>query len=66
MIPFGIGKRTCMGELLARNEIFIFTVKLLQKMKFMPPTNHELPSISNYTANFTQIPDDFHVRFVKL
>ena len=28
VIPFSIGKRYCMGELLARNEVFIFFVSL--------------------------------------
>ena len=63
MIPFGIGKRYCMGELLARNEIFLFTVNLLQKMKFLPPQNSPLPDPLNYNASLTRIPDDFYVRF---
>jgi cytochrome P450 len=65
MIPFGIGKRACMGELLARNEVFLFTVNLVQKMKFLPPTNNPTPDPANYSSNFTNIPDDFYVRFVK-
>ena len=28
VIPFSIGKRYCMGELLARNEVFIFFVSI--------------------------------------
>ena len=26
LVPFGLGRRNCMGEILARNEVFIFTV----------------------------------------
>ena len=63
MIPFGIGKRYCMGELLARNEIFLFTVNLLQKVKFLPPLTQLPPDPSNYSASLTRIPDDFYVRF---
>ena len=62
LIPFGIGKRTCMGELLARNEIFLFTVNLIQKLRFSLPSYHEKPSVSNYNASFTRIPDDFYLR----
>ena len=54
-----------MGELLARNEVFLFTVNLLQRMKFLPPVNHPAPNPANYSANFTNIPDDFYVSFVK-
>ena len=54
-----------MGELLARNEVFLFTVNLLQRMKFLPPVNHPPPNPANYSANFTNIPQDFYVRFIK-
>merc|ERR1712080_126172 len=57
VIPFGVGKRTCMGELLARNEIFIFVVDMLQNIKFQLPEDHEPPSPQNYLLNLTRIPD---------
>ena len=66
LIPFGIGKRVCMGELLARNEVFLVTVNLLQRMKFFPPVNNPWPVPSNFTTNLTNIPHDFYVRCVKV
>ena len=63
MIPFGIGKRYCMGEILARNYIFLFTVNLLQRIRFLPPTSKPSPDLSKYNASLTRIPDDFYVRF---
>ena len=65
MIPFGIGKRICMGELLARNEIFLFTVNLLQKIRFSLPKHKPVPSLDSYNASLTRIPDDFYLRFEK-
>ena len=63
LIPFGIGKRSCMGELLARNEIFLFTVNLVQKLRFLPPSHSPAPSPNNYVANLTTIPHHFYLRF---
>ena len=37
VIPFSMGKRVCLGELLARQELFIFTATLLQKLSIRPP-----------------------------
>jgi len=62
VVPFSIGKRYCMGELLARNEVFIFFVSLLQQVKMVPPLHHDYPSPENYISNLTRIPDDFYLR----
>ena len=34
--PFGVGKRTCLGETLAKNDTFLICATLLQKLKFKP------------------------------
>lgn len=50
-----------MGELLARNEIFLFAVNLIQKLKFNCPNYHPKPRVDQYYVNLTRVPNDFHI-----
>ncbi|KAF3819781.1 hypothetical protein GH733_015290 [Mirounga leonina] len=41
-LPFSVGKRVCLGEQLAKSELFIFFTSLVQKFTFKPPNNEKL------------------------
>ncbi|XP_069672288.1 methyl farnesoate epoxidase-like [Periplaneta americana] len=43
MIPFGTGKRACMGEVLARNSMFLIFTALLQEFWFTLPEEDPVP-----------------------
>ncbi|GLV42630.1 Cytochrome P450 305a1 [Carabus blaptoides fortunei] len=44
VISFGLGKRRCLGELLARQCVFIFFIGILQKYQICPVPDTTLPS----------------------
>lgn len=66
LVPFGLGRRYCMGEQLARNEIFIFLADLLQQRRFLPPLHYAGPDPENFTSELTTIPGDFHLTVEKV
>ena len=65
LVPFGVGKRQCMGEALARNEVLLFTVGLIQRLTFLPPPAGPQPDPENYHVGVTRMPADFHVKIVQ-
>jgi cytochrome P450 len=46
VMPFGIGKRSCLGQSLAEKEFFLFFAALVQHFRFLPDPATALPSYS--------------------
>lgn len=49
-IPFSAGRRACLGESLARMELFLFFTSLLQRFRFTPP-----PGVSEDDLDLTPV-----------
>ena len=62
LVPFGIGKRICMGKTLAKNQMFIFFVRMLQRITFEETSNK--PNIHNVIYGVTWIPKPFEVKIL--
>ena len=60
-VPYGMGKRICMGESLARAELFIFSALVLQNFKIDLPVGHERPDPETDLAGVTRAPMPFYV-----
>lgn len=65
LIPFSIGRRSCLGESLARMELYLFLSSLFQRFKFEPADKSgELPSITG-VFGATVVPKPFQIRCVE-
>lgn len=59
--PFGLGKRVCAGETLARNTVFLFVTTFFEKYTVSLPTEDPLPDTEAMTG-FTTAPKPFRVK----
>nr|XP_060629591.1 cytochrome P450 2J2-like isoform X1 [Anolis sagrei ordinatus] len=58
-IPFSAGKRACLGERLARMELFLFFTALVQKFSFQAPKGVKLSL--DFKMNITLSPNEYHI-----
>lgn len=60
-IPFSMGKRICLGEGLARTELFLFLSNLLNQFKILPEDPKNLPTLHK-AFGMTAKPQPYKVR----
>lgn len=60
-VPFGIGKRVCLGETLAKTELFMLLTTLLQQFRFSASPDHPKPEVERCPGSIISAPLPFHV-----
>ena len=63
VIYFGTGKRRCVGEILARAQMYLFTAALIQAFKFLPADGVR-PDHLSYKSGLNQHIHKLRVRVV--
>ncbi|KAH9510291.1 cytochrome P450 2 sub U member 1 [Bulinus truncatus] len=63
LIPFSMGRRACLGESLAKMELFLFLCGLFQRFEFLPPSTNNVPPLTE-TFGGVAAPESFEIRCV--
>ena len=64
IITFGMGRRECLGKSLARMEIFLFLVKMINKYKLEVPAGSKLPNCEPIMNRASITMEHFSLRVV--
>ncbi|BFZ07832.1 hypothetical protein BsWGS_10871 [Bradybaena similaris] len=65
LIPFSIGRRICLGEALAKMELFLFLSAMFQRFKFEPADKSgNLPTLKE-SFGATCVPQPFKLKFTE-
>jgi 26-hydroxylase len=62
-IPFGVGRRVCLGDVLAKAELFLFFSTILHTFKLTVPPGATVPDLRGQ-AGVTVSPQSFKVCFL--
>ena len=66
LLPFGSGKRMCLGEGVAKQRLFIVPTTLLQSFEFLPPSPEEIPQTDprQFDLKLVLCPPSFRVKVI--
>ena len=64
VIPFGTGKRRCLGENLARMSVYKFFTSLIQKYEIV--SGQEEPILDEHSGGFILNPKPYKLKFMKI
>ncbi|CAH1778842.1 unnamed protein product, partial [Owenia fusiformis] len=64
LFPFGIGKRSCPGDKIALDRIFLFVTNMMHKLRFVPVDKDNIPScdLKTFTIAITYQTKPFYVK----
>ncbi|CAH1778837.1 unnamed protein product [Owenia fusiformis] len=51
LFPFGVGKRSCLGEKIGMDRIFLFVSNMMHRLRFVPANKNNIPSCDLKTFN---------------
>ncbi|XP_047384821.1 cytochrome P450 2B4-like [Sciurus carolinensis] len=63
-IPFSAGKRICLGEGIARNELFLFFTTILQNFSVASPVAPEDIDLTPRESGVGRVPPTYQIRFL--
>ncbi|XP_020828057.1 cytochrome P450 2B4-like [Phascolarctos cinereus] len=62
-VPFSSGKRTCLGEGIARMELFLFFTTILQNFSLSSSMHPDSIDLTPRVSGVTNVPPIYHLRF---